>query len=98
MFVVIVDISVKPGFEARFKEAVLRQGQTSMSAEEGCLRFDVLQAPGEPGRFTLCEAYPDEATFENVHRKTPHFAEYAETTRPWVESKSARTFERLWPE
>ena len=98
MFVVIVDIVVKQKFAEEFRDAVMRQGQTSISVEEGCLRFDVLQVPGESNRFTLCEAYPDEATFNDVHRKTPHFAGYAKTTAPWVESKSVRTFTRIWPE
>lgn len=97
MFVVIVDIIVKPEFAERFREAIILQGETSMKVEPGCLRFDILQVPGQPDHFTLCEAYVDEATFNDVHRKTPHFARYAETTALWVESKSSRMLTRLWP-
>lgn len=97
MFVVVVDIAVKPEFAGRFREAIILQGETSLMLEEGCLRFDILQTPDQPNRFTLCEAYVDELTFNNVHRKTPHFAHYAETTAPWVESKSSRMFTRIWP-
>ncbi|HUW69503.1 MAG TPA: putative quinol monooxygenase [bacterium] len=97
MFVVIVDIVVKPEFAELFREAIIVQGETSLRAEQGCLRFDILQIPGQPNHFTLCEAYVDEATFKDVHRKTPHFASYAETTAPWVESKGSRMFTRIWP-
>ncbi|TFG85355.1 MAG: antibiotic biosynthesis monooxygenase [Spirochaetales bacterium] len=98
MFVIIVDIVVKDGFEERFREAAILQGETSRDEEPDCLRFDVLQNPEELNRFTLCEAYPDEATFSEVHRKTPHFARYAEMTAPLVESKQVRAFTRIWPE
>jgi len=98
MFSVIVDIVVKEEFVSKFRDAIIAQGSASLATEKGCLRFDILQSPAEPRRFVLCEAYPDEATFTNVHRKTPHFARYAETTAPWVESKSSRTFTRIWPE
>ena len=97
MFVVIVDIAVKPEFTERFREAIVLQGETSLRVEEGCLRFDILQMPDQPNHFTLCEAYVDEVTFKEVHRKTPHFARYAETTAPWVESKSSRMLTRIWP-
>jgi (4S)-4-hydroxy-5-phosphonooxypentane-2,3-dione isomerase len=98
MFVVIVDILVKEGHENEYREAILRQGQNSRQNEAGCLRFDILQKPGEPRSFTLCEGYTDEATFHEVHRKTAHYADYSQTTTPWVESKSARFYTRLWPE
>ncbi|PKL09112.1 MAG: autoinducer-2 (AI-2) modifying protein LsrG [Spirochaetae bacterium HGW-Spirochaetae-7] len=98
MFVVIVDITVKKEFVERFRDAIVMQGKTSLELEPGCLGFDILQGPGEPCSFTLCESYADEAAFKVEHRKTPHFARYAETTTTWVENKSARTFTRIWPE
>jgi quinol monooxygenase YgiN len=98
MFVVIVDVLIKEGHENEYREAILRQGQNSRQSEPGCLRFDILQKPGEPRSFTLCEAYTDEATFYDVHRKTAHYAEYSQASSPWVESKSARFYTRLWPD
>lgn len=98
MYVIIVDILVKDGFEDRYREAILTHARTCLAKEESCLRFDVLQAPGDARRFTLCEAYPDEATFADVHRKTAHFERYLETTTAWVQSKDARTYTRLFPE
>jgi len=97
MFVLLVDIVVKPEFVEKFRKAIVLQGETSLRVEPGCLRFDILQTPDQPDHFTLCEAYVDEAMFKDVHRKTPHFASYAETTAPWVESKSSRMLRRIWP-
>ena len=97
MFVVIVDIVVKNEFVDQFREVVIRQGDNSMTREEGCLGFDILQDPGDPTRFTLYETYTDARTFHEVHRLTPHFAQYATTTADWVESKSMRAMTRIWP-
>ncbi|UTF49268.1 antibiotic biosynthesis monooxygenase [Desulfomicrobium sp. ZS1] len=97
MFVVIVDIVIKKEFVENFREAVLRQGENSMSREEGCLGFDILENPEDPTRITLYESYTDAATFYDVHRETPHFTEYARTTAPWVESKSMRALTKIWP-
>ena len=97
MFVVIVDIVVKREFVEQFREVVIRQGDNSMRKEEGCLGFEILQDPEDPTRFTLYETYVDSSTFYEVHRLTPHFAEYAATTAPWVESKGMRALTRIWP-
>lgn len=97
MFVVIVDIVVKRDFIDQFREAVIRQGDNSLTREEGCLGFDILQDPADPTRFTLYESYVDGRTFHEVHRSTPHFADYAATTADWVESKSLRSLTKIWP-
>jgi quinol monooxygenase YgiN len=97
MFAVIVDITVKREFVEQFREVVIRQGHNSRSREDGCLGFDILQDPEDPTRFTLFETYVDSHTFHEVHRKTPHFAEYAAATAPWVEGKTVRALTRIWP-
>jgi autoinducer 2-degrading protein len=95
MFAVVVDVVAKKEYAEQFKAAVCRQGENSLSKEKGCLRFDVLQDPEAPERFTLYEVYTDKETFYEVHRKTPHFAQYAEATGPMVESKNVRAFAKL---
>jgi len=97
MFVVIVDITIRKEFVENFREAVLRQGNNSITKEKGCLGFEILQDPQNPANFTLYETYTDAATFYDVHRETPHFKEYALTTAPWVESKSMRALTKIWP-
>ena len=98
MFVIVVDVIVKQGFAEKFREAIIVQGKTSLENEEGCMRFEILQTPGDPNHFTLYEGYVDEATFNNEHCNTQHYARYAETTAGWVESKSRRALTRIWPE
>jgi len=98
MFALIVDIIVKEGYAKQFLEAITVQGKTSLETEEGCMRFDILQAQDDPNHFTLYEGYIDEATFNTEHRTTAHYARYAETTADWVESKSRRFLTRVWPE
>ena len=97
MFVVIVDIVIKRDFIEGFKEAVVRQGNNSLTLEEGCLGFDILQDPADPARFTLYESYVDGRAFHEVHRATPHFAQYAAAPADWVESKSLRALTKIWP-
>ncbi len=98
MFVVIVDIIVKKEYAGKYRDAIIAQGKSSREAEPGCLGFEILQDPGEPCSFTLCESYANETAFKVDHRETPHFARYAETTASWIESRSARTFTRVWPQ
>ena len=95
MFAIVVDVVVKKEFTGQFKAAVCAQGENSLAKEPGCLRFDVLQDPEAPEHFTLYEVYTDKATFYDVHRKTPHFALYAEKTGPMTESKNLRAFTKL---
>jgi quinol monooxygenase YgiN len=97
MFVVIVDIVIKRDFIDQFREAVIRQGNNSLTLEEGCLGFDILQDPADPTRFTLYESYVDGRTFHEVHRATPHFAQYAASTAVWVECKGLRALRKIWP-
>ncbi len=98
MFVIVVDIIVKQGYAEKFRDAITLQGKASMETEDGCMRFDILQTPGEPEHFTLYEGYVNEDAFNDEHRNTPHYARYAETTASWVESKSRRALKRIWPE
>ena len=97
MFTVIVDIVVRQEFVERFREAVFRQGENSMTREKGCLGFEILQDPEKPTCFVLYETYTDAPTFYEVHVSTPHFADYAATTADWIETKSIRALTKLWP-
>jgi len=98
MYIVIVDVVIKKEFAEQYRAAILAQAEASMLNEEDCQRFEVLQAPGDPCSFTLLEAYTDEAAFSEVHRNTPYYLRYSEKTSSWVENKTARKFERVWPE
>lgn len=95
MFSVFVDIVVKKEFSAAFKEAAEKQAENSLANEKGCIRFDVLEDPESATHFALYEVYADKATFYDVHRTTPYFFKYMETTGPWMERKDVRVWTKL---
>ena len=68
MFVVIVDIAVKKDFIEQFREAVTRQGNNSLTLEEGCLGFDILQDPADPTRFLIIASGRTPAAIEGAVR------------------------------
>jgi (4S)-4-hydroxy-5-phosphonooxypentane-2,3-dione isomerase len=71
MQVTLVHINVRPQDVAAFIAATRANHEGSI-AEPGNRRFDLLQAPGEPTRFILYEAY---ATLADAaaHKSTPHY-------------------------
>ncbi len=52
-------------------------------AEPGCLRFDVLQAPDDPTRFVLYEAYRDAAAAA-AHKETDHYRAWKTAVASWM--------------
>jgi quinol monooxygenase YgiN len=73
MFIVHVDVHVKPDCIEAFKAATLANARASVR-EEGIARFDVIQLADDPSRFTLVEVYRSEEAPEDTSRPT--------TTRP----------------
>jgi autoinducer 2-degrading protein len=71
MHVTLVHVRVLPEHVADFIEAT-RSNHAGAVAEPGCLRFDVLQAPDDPTRFILYEAYRDAAAAA-AHKETAHY-------------------------
>ena len=71
MHVTLVEINVKPDRIDDFLR-VFGANREGTIAEPGCRRFDVLQDPAEPTRFTIYEAFIDEAAVK-FHKTTPHY-------------------------
>ena len=71
MYVVAVTIFVKQKNLAEFVEATLDNARATRH-EPGNLRFDVLAAEGESGRYLLYEAYRTKEDFER-HHQTEHY-------------------------
>lgn len=90
MFVLTVDLTIKPEHSEEFAVAIGRQAQTSVAEEEGCYRFDVHRHETERSRFFLYEVYRDRAAFE-AHTKMLYSLRSGETTKPWIE-RSAVNF------
>lgn len=72
MIVRIVTVRVKPGCEAAFEAATIRNHAGSLG-EPGVLRFDVLRDDAAPGDYYLYEAYADQAATA-AHKETAHYA------------------------
>jgi len=82
MYVVCVTVFVKEGFEDAFVEATLDNARNTR-AEEGNVRFDVLRAEGEAGRFFLYEVYLAPEDFK-AHQQTEHYLRWRQTVADWM--------------
>ena len=77
MFVIVVDVHVKPGHADDFIRESIKNGTGTTTNEPGAFRWDCIQDTEDPNHFILYEAYRDEAAFEE-HRKAPHFLAWQE--------------------
>ena len=77
MFIVHVQVHVKPEYIDKFIEASQDNAQNSIK-EAGVARFDVIQSLDDPSKFVLVEVYmtPDDAA---LHKQTGHYARWRDT-------------------
>ena len=76
MHVTLVHVRVKPAAIDAFIAATRANHEASIQ-EPGNQRFDVLQAPDDPARFTLYEAYAS-AEDAAAHKATAHYLAWRE--------------------
>jgi autoinducer 2-degrading protein len=97
MFVVWVDIEVKPEHVAAFIAAT-RDNHLGTVQEPGNRRFDVLRLHDRPTHFRLYEVYVDEAAFA-AHQETAHYRRWRESVEPFMAVKrSAEKLTSLFPD
>jgi autoinducer 2-degrading protein len=72
VYVIVVDIQVKPEHRDAVLKGSLEDARGSQHDEPGCLRFDVVQANDDPNHLFFYEVYRDEAAFQ-AHLEAPHF-------------------------
>jgi (4S)-4-hydroxy-5-phosphonooxypentane-2,3-dione isomerase len=82
MYVACVTVFVKPEFVSQFINATFDNAR-STRMEPANIRFDVLQAEGEPTRFMLYEAYQSKDGF-TAHQQTPHYMEWKAKVADWM--------------
>ena len=82
MHVTLVHVIVKPEAVDAFIDATRANHEASVQ-EPGNRRFDVLQAPDDPTRFVLYEAYVS-AEAAAAHKATPHYAIWRDTVAPMM--------------
>jgi autoinducer 2-degrading protein len=96
MHVTLVHVRVLPEHVTDFIEAT-RPNHAGAVAEPGCLRFDVLQAPDDPTRFVLYEAYRD-APAAAAHKETAHYLAWKAAVAGWMaEPRRGEPFAGLLP-
>jgi autoinducer 2-degrading protein len=96
MFIVHVNVRVKPEFLESFKQATLANARASVQ-ESGVARFDVVQQSDDPTRFVLVEVYRNvEANV--AHKETRHYATWRDTVAPMLaEPRRSVKFTNVFP-
>lgn len=97
MFIVHVQVHVKPEFIEAFRTATVDNASNSIQ-EAGIARFDVVQGLDDPSRFVLVEVYrtPDDPA---RHKETAHYKKWAETVAPMMaEPRSSVKYANVYPD
>ena len=92
MFVLVVNIRIKPENVERFMQMVLANAREARK-EPGCRQFEVLVDPKDKGKVMLFEVYNDEPAFE-AHQQTRHFKKYLAEAVPLLASRERQVFTR----
>lgn len=96
MFVVHVNVHVKPGQVEAFKEASVENARNSLQ-EPGVARFDVIQQQDDPSRFVLVEVYRT-ADDPAKHKETAHYQKWRDTVAGMMaEPRSAVKYDNVYP-
>ncbi len=97
MFIVHVQVHVKPEFVQAFKEATLENARNSVQ-EPGIARFDVVQQLDDPTRFVLVEVYCSPAD-PKEHKKTAHYQTWRDTVAEMMaEPRSSVKYSNVFPD
>ncbi|MDE3067012.1 MAG: antibiotic biosynthesis monooxygenase [Verrucomicrobiota bacterium] len=97
MFIVHVQVRVKPECVEAFKQATLANARESLK-EPGVARFDVLQQAEDPTRFVLVEAYR-EAGAAAAHKETRHYPVWRDAVAPMMAGPRASVkFANVFPD
>ncbi len=97
MQVTLVHVRVKAEHVADFIAATWSNREASV-CEPGNRRFDVLQAPDDPARFILYEAYATKADAA-AHKATAHYAAWRDAVAGWMaEPRRGEPMAGLMPE
>ncbi|MEM9473815.1 MAG: putative quinol monooxygenase [Pseudomonadota bacterium] len=96
MFVLVVEVVVKPGALEDFMPLMETNARASLADEVGCHQFDVVVQRDDPHRILLYEVYDDEAAFQ-THKEMPHYKAFDMAAAPLMASKSAQVYDRRVP-
>ena len=97
MFIVHVDVHVKPDCVEAFKEATLANARESVN-EPGIARFDLVQQLDDETRFVLVEVYrtPEDPA---KHKETAHYQTWRDTVADMMaEPRSSAKYANRFPD
>ena len=97
MFIVHVQVRVKPESVEAFRAATLENARSSVQ-EPGVARFDVLQQQDDPTRFVLVEVYrtPDDP---GRHKETNHYQVWRDAVAEMMaEPRSSVKYANCFPD
>ncbi len=95
MFVVTVEIDLKPGQASAFLPLIRENARLSLSTEPGCHQFDICHDPDRPDTVFLYERYEDGAAFD-AHLNSAHFLAFDRETAAMMANKTVRTYRSHW--
>jgi (4S)-4-hydroxy-5-phosphonooxypentane-2,3-dione isomerase len=97
MFIMHVQVRVKPECLEAFKQATLANARASLK-EPGVARFDVVQQQADPTRFVFVEAYRDAAAAA-AHKETAHYPVWRDAVLTMMaEPRQSVKFDNFFPE
>lgn len=96
MFVLVVNLWVKPEHVDAFRLATLENARNSIQ-EPDIARFDVLQQSDDPTRFALYEVYRRPEGHAS-HRETAHYKAWVEkVSHMFQEERTRTTYSNVFP-
>ena len=96
MFIVHVQVRVKPECLEAFKTATLANAGASLQ-EPGVARFDVVQQADDPTKFVLVEVYRDAAA-NAAHKETTHYSIWRDTVAAMMaEPRTSVKYNNVFP-
>ncbi len=97
MYIVHVDIQIKPEFSQQFRDATVENASNSIQ-EPGIVRFDLLQDNDDATHFRLVEVYRTPADAD-LHKQTAHYQKWRDTVGEMMAVARVGTkFMNLYPE
>jgi quinol monooxygenase YgiN len=96
MIVAVIHIHVKPEAIDAFRAATIENARNSLQ-EPGIAQFAFLEAPDDPSKFVLIEAYRT-AEAQPAHRETKHYQVWRDTvTDMMAEPRAGIRYESVFP-
>src|SRR5689334_10145252 len=93
---VIAEMRFDPAHREALLELARQHVRNTLSAEPGCLRFELVAPKEDPGTLLFCEMFADEAAFA-THRASAHAAWFRDARAPYGVEATVREFRPVAP-